>query len=154
MTWITAGGDFDWNPYNLLVSATPRSSDRYRVPLHPLPPRVLQFLERHLRSTMEIELLLLLFRSPETFWSPAAAANVLGADERDILTHFDRFATEGLLDRGKLTDAFRFAPARPEDHETVDALATIYGERADDVLRALKAAGRTLGAMSDERGAH
>lgn len=148
MTCITAGDDFDWNPYNLLVSAAPRSSD-HRLPLHSLPQRVLQFIERHLRSTMEIDLLLLLFRSPETFWSPAAAANVIGADERDILTHFDRFATEGLLDRGKLTDAFRFAPSRAEDYETIDALARVYGERADDVLRAMKAAGRTLGALSD-----
>ena len=124
------------------------SSDKHHA-LSSLPPDIRHFLQRHLRSAAEIDLLLLLFRSPETFWSPVAAANVVGVDERDIRSHFGRFAAEGLLERGKQTDAFRFAPARFQDRETIESLAEIYADRRDDVLRAIPAAISQITAFSD-----
>ena len=124
------------------------SSDKHRAVPY-LPPEVRLFIERHLRSAVEVDLLLLLFRSPETFWSPAAAANVVGADDREIAAHFSRFAAARLLDRGKQTDAFRFAPARSEDRETVEALARLYTERREEVLRTITGSISQIAAFSD-----
>lgn len=73
-------------------------------------------------SAAEIELLQLLSRSPETFWSPSAAANVIGVDEREIAMSFVRFEREGLLERGRQSDAYRFAPERDEDREAIARL--------------------------------
>lgn len=114
-----------------------------------LPRSVRQFIERHLRSSTEIELLLLLFRSPDTFWSPAAAANVIGIDDRDVRAHLGRFAAGGLLDRGKQADAFRFAPAKRADAEAIAALAALYAERREDVLRAVTGSISQITAFSD-----
>lgn len=124
------------------------ASDKH-PPHRPLRRDVRELVERHLRSAAEIDLLLLLFRSPETYWSPSAAANVIGADDRDIRAHFGRFAAAGLLDRGKQTDAFRFAPSKPEDRDAVAALATLYGERREDVLRAITGSLSQITAFSD-----
>jgi predicted ArsR family transcriptional regulator len=97
-----------------------------RQPHHELPNDVRQLVERCLRSAAEIDLLLLLFRSPETFWTPHAAAAVLGCDDDAIRLHLGNLADAGLVDRGKQTDAFRFAPARPQDREAVARLAALY----------------------------
>ena len=97
-----------------------------RHPRQNLPHDVRQLVERCLRSRAEIDLLLLLFRSPETFWTPHAAAAVLGCDEDEVRLHLGRLADAGLVDRGKQTDAFRFAPARPRDREVVARLAALY----------------------------
>lgn len=100
-----------------------------------LPEPVRRLIQVHLRSAAEIELLLLLFRSPETYWSAEAAANVVGADEREIRAHFGSLADEGLLERGRHTDAFRFAPMEAEAHAAVATLAELYAERREDVTR-------------------
>lgn len=123
-------------------------SDKHQTQ-QPLRRDVRELVERHLRSAAEIDLLLLLFRSPETYWSPSAAANVIGADDRDIRAHFGRFAAAGLLDRGKQMDAFRFAPANSKDRDTVEALATLYAERREDVLRAITGSISQITAFSD-----
>lgn len=114
-----------------------------------LPRDVRQFIERHLRSAGEIELLLLLFRSPDTFWSPPAAANVVGIDDREAGVHLGRFTAAGLLEQGKQTDAFRFAPAKLADRQAIEALAALYAGRRDDVLRAVTGSISQITAFSD-----
>ena len=37
-------------------------------PEQTVPPNVRQLIQRHIRSATEIEVLLLLYRGPETFW--------------------------------------------------------------------------------------
>lgn len=115
----------------------------------PVPQEVRELIERHIRSATEIEVLLLLHRSPETFWTPSAAASVIAAGEQDIRAHFGRFEGAGLVERGRQTDAFRFAPATEEDGRAVAALATAYADRRDDVLRVVTGSLSQITAFSD-----
>ena len=114
-----------------------------------VPPQVRQLIERHIRSATEIEVLLLLHRSPETFWTPSAAAAVVGASDLDVRAHFGRFAGAGLIERGRQTDAFRFAPASEEDRAAVAELATAYADNRSDVLRIVIGSLSQITAFSD-----
>jgi hypothetical protein len=118
----------------------------------PLRNDLLALIARHLRSATEIELLLLLHRSPETFWTPAAAASVVNAGEQETRAHFGRFAAAGLIERGRESDAFRFAPSSDERRETVQALAAAYVERRADVLGAALGSLSQITAFSDAFG--
>lgn len=108
----------------------------------PLRNDLLALIARHLRSATEIELLLLLYRSPETFWTPAAAASVVDTGEQETRAHLGRFAAAGLIERGRESDAFRFAPSSAARRDAVQALAAAYVERRADVL------GAALGSLS------
>ncbi|HUP60225.1 MAG TPA: hypothetical protein VNA69_07380 [Thermoanaerobaculia bacterium] len=114
-----------------------------------VPAQVRQLIERHIRSATEIELLLLLHRSPETFWTPSAAATVVGASELDVRAHFGRFEGAGLIERGRQTDAFRFAPASEENRDAVAALAEAYTDNRRDVLRIVIGSLSQITAFSD-----
>ena len=100
-----------------------------------MPPEVRQFIERHIRSATEIEVLLLLHRAPETFWAASAAASVVGASDHDVRAHLGRFEGAGLIERGRQTDAYRFAPKSEEARAAVAALAMAYASHRGDVLR-------------------
>lgn len=110
---------------------------------------VRQLIERHLRSAPEIEVLLLLHRSPETFWTPLAAASVVGVGEQDVRAHFNRFAAAGLVERGRQTDAVRFSPATEEDRGSVAALAVAYSGNRDEILRMVTGSLSQITAFSD-----
>jgi predicted ArsR family transcriptional regulator len=103
----------------------------------------------HARRLVEVELLLLLYRSPETFWSPAAAANFLGADERDTRAHLTRLTAAGLLEASKQSDAFRYAPASPESGAAVAALAEAWSRGREEVLHAFRGSIAQITASSD-----
>lgn len=94
-------------------------------------------------------MLLLLHRSPETFWTPSAAATVVGAGEQDVQAHFNRFEAAGLIERGRHTDAVRFSPATEEDRDSVAVLAAAYNENRDDVLRIVTGSLSQITAFSD-----
>jgi hypothetical protein len=111
------------------------SSDPNAV--RPLPQDLRRFIEQHLRSSIEVELLLLLSRSAETFWSASAAAAVIGADTRDTRAHLTRFMAAGLVERSKQTEAFRFAPATPERRSAVASLSEYWSTSREEVLRAI-----------------
>lgn len=106
-------------------------------------------IERHIRSAAEIEVLLLLHRSPEAFWTPSAAASVVGIGEQDIRAHFGRFEAAGLLERGRQTEAFRFAPVSEEHRATVGELATAYDANRAEVLRIVHGSLSQIAAFAD-----
>lgn len=118
-------------------------------PEQPVPPSVRQLIERHIRSATEIEVLLLLYRAPETFWGASAAASVAGAREQDVRAHFGRFEAAGLIEHGRQTDAYRFAPASDEAGAAVAALATAYSHNPNDVLRIVIGSLGQITAFSD-----
>lgn len=118
-------------------------------PEQTVPPEVRQLIERHIRSATEIEVLLLLYRAPDTFWAASAAANVVGASEGDVRAHLGRFEGAGLIERGRQVDAFRFAPRSEEARAAVAALATAYAENRGDVLRVVIGSLSQITAFSD-----
>jgi hypothetical protein len=121
----------------------------HRNPQRAVSQPVRLLIERHLRSATEIEVLLLLHRSPETFWTPTAAASVVGAGEQEVRAHFNRFEAAGLVERGRHTDAVRFSPAEEEDRGPVAELAEAYQEKRDDVLRIVTGSLSQITAFSD-----
>ena len=116
---------------------------------HTLPPQVRQLIERHLRSAAEIEILLLLYRSPETFWAPSAVATVAHITEQEARAHLSRFESAHLIERAHHADAFRFAPAAADDRCAIEALAAAYAEHRDLVLRAVIGSLSQITAFSD-----
>ncbi len=118
-------------------------------PVQTVSPEVSHLIERHIRSATEIEVLLLLYRAPETFWAASAAAAVVGASEQDVRAHFGRFEGAGLIERGRQTDAFRFAPASEEARVAVAALATAYEDNRNEVLRIVTGALSQITAFSE-----
>lgn len=112
-------------------------------------PNVHQLIERHIRSVTEIEVLLLLYRAPETFWGASAAASVVGARAEDVRAHFGRFEAAGLVERGQQTDAYRFAPASEETRAAVAGLATAYADNRNGVLRIVIGSLAQISAFSD-----
>jgi hypothetical protein len=88
-------------------------------------------------SATELDLLLLLYRSPETFWTAAAACSVLEASEDTVRSSLEKLERAGLIERGKATEAFRYSPALGGDHEAVVELAEAWVHHRNDVLRAI-----------------
>lgn len=118
-------------------------------PEQTVPANVRRLIERHLRSATEIEVLLLLYRAPETFWGAPAAATVVGAREQDVRAHFARFEAARLIERGQQTDAYRFAPESEEARVAVAALATAYADHRNDVVRIVIGSLGQITAFSD-----
>jgi DNA-binding MarR family transcriptional regulator len=57
-----------------------------------------------------INVLLLLRRSPQTFWSAEAIANQLGAEAELVTKTLRDLATRGLVVRARDSDAYRYRP--------------------------------------------
>lgn len=115
----------------------------------PVPANVRQLIERHIRSATELDVLLLLYRAPETYWGPSAAAAVVGAREEVIRAHLGRFEAAGLIQRGRNCNAYRFAPDSEDVRAAVEALATIYSDDRNEVLRILVGSLSQISAFSD-----
>lgn len=106
-----------------------------------LPPAVQALIATSIHSVAALELLLLLHRSPDTFWTAAAAAATLGASEERMSTALQWLQRQGLVEPARETVAFRYAPKREADRGTVDALAAAYEQQRLAVLDAAYASG-------------
>ena len=86
------------------------------------------FIDTHFLTVEELEILLLLRRSPETFWSVDAIAQHLSL-RTDLVGSMARALTaRGLLRAGESGPNFRFAPAS-------SAIAEEMGRVAEDLDR-------------------
>lgn len=107
-----------WDPIHL-----------YHPPhVHELPPDVLHLIDRAIGSLQALELLLLLRRSPETYWAASAVAGTLGGDVRVVRRELAALVNAGLVVSGSQTGAYRFAPRREADRDAVEQLAAAYGD--------------------------
>lgn len=105
-----------------------------------LPAAVRALIARSIHSMAALELLLLLHRSPDTYWTASAAASSLEAPEEAIASALDSLLRQGLLVEARETVAFRYAPRNEDDREAVDALASAYEQHRLPVFDAVYAA--------------
>ncbi len=105
-----------------------------------LPPPVHTLIATSLSSAAALELLLLLHRSPDTYWTATAAAATLGASEERISAALQSLQRNGLLEQARETVAFRYAPRNDEARRAVEALASAYDHQHVAVLDAVYAA--------------
>jgi hypothetical protein len=104
-----------------------------------LTPKAQKLLGDPIDSVESLELLFLLRRSPETFWTADAAAQQIGIAPQISSRKLARLADAKLLVRGRETGAYRFAPVG-EALPSIDELADEYAERRAGVINAIYSA--------------
>jgi hypothetical protein len=102
-----------------------------------LSPEVQQFLTDSIDSVEALELLLLLRRSPDAFWSSDAAAQQLGIRAALSSKKLAQLMGRKLLVRGAETGAYRYAPADDAVRGVVDDLAAAYNEQRIVVINTI-----------------
>jgi hypothetical protein len=102
-----------------------------------LPDPIEQFLSRHIGSVDQLDLLVLLFNSPQTEWSVAAASQVVHCPADKAQTALDRLAQQGLLAivSAAPEPRYRYVPRDDPQHQTVAAMIAFYRERPVTVIR-------------------
>ena len=101
-------------------------------------------------SVETLEILLLLRRSPQTYWAAAAVAEQLGMRPETTRTRLEALRHRGLLAAGADTGAYRFAPSDPKVVNGINELADAYADRRISVINAIYAANlERLRAFSD-----
>jgi hypothetical protein len=104
-----------------------------------LSPEARKLLGDPIDSVESLELLFLLRRSPNTFWTADAAAQQTGIRPQVSSRKLAQLADAKLLVRGRETGAYRFAPAG-EALPSIDELADEYAERRAGVINAIYSA--------------
>ena len=102
-----------------------------------LSPELLAFIERYIDSVEALEILLLLKRSPQTYWAAPAIAEQLGMRPESVSKKLEDLAREGLLRVADGTIAWRYLPANDEADRNVTALAAAYADKRVSVINAV-----------------
>jgi len=115
----------------------------------PFPADVVRFLDSHVESIDQLEILRILGEAPSRGWSVASLVTEVQTSARNIAAHLSALRDRGLLNyEGVGTDlVWRYAPATPELAAITLRVLQIYRERpvsmiklvyarADDPLRA------------------
>ena len=106
-----------------------------------LPVEVRQLIARHLATMEQVDVLLLLARTPEQWRSGEEIRTGLRIDETGVAARtFDELRAARLIE---VDDGdpirYRYAPADPRDRAAVDLLALAYNERPVTLVRAIYA---------------
>ena len=116
-----------------------------------LPLNVQTLIARSIHSSAALELLLLLQRSPDTYWTDTASAAPLGAAKERMSSELRSLQRHGLVEQARETVAFRYAPLTDEDRRSAEALASAYDHQRVAVLDAVyDAATGALEAFAEE----
>lgn len=100
-----------------------------------LSPRLIQFIQQHIQSIRQLEVLLFLYHQSKKEWTPAQVALALCSNEISTSTWMEIFRSQGLLNSPKeAPSSFRYDPARPELAEMVSQLAQEYKIRPLKVI--------------------
>lgn len=99
-----------------------------------------ELIARHFDSVECIEILMLLQRSPQTYWAPPAVAQQLGIAPHVARAKLDILRTSGLIAVGEQTGAFRYAPSNETMKRAADGLADAYTHRRVSVINAIYSA--------------
>ena len=98
---------------------------------------VMDLIGKAVDSIEAAEILLLLRRSPDTFWTGEAVSHRAGISEHLADAKLGALAAAGLLERGAHTASYRYAPADDRLRATCDELAVAYAERRVSVINAI-----------------
>lgn len=110
-----------------------------------VPDDMLVFLRGAVHSAEQLEILLLLHREPERWWSPEQVASLLGATLDSVSLSLRRLVNRQLLVQQRQDPGvFRFAPQDSQAWEATTRLAHLYGQRRVTVLTAI-----AMGPMDD-----
>ena len=102
-----------------------------------------QFIATRIHSVEDVEILTLLSRSPDTFWSADAMGQHLGIKPDVVAARARDLVRRDLLRSGESGPVFRFAPANDELKEQVNALVDAYRDRRVTVINAIYSANLT-----------
>jgi predicted transcriptional regulator len=105
-----------------------------------LTSEVIELITRAIDSVESIEIMMLLRRSPKTFWAAAAVAEQLGMKQEVAAAKLDALQRQDILKRGEVTGAFRYAPAGEELKQRLEELATEYTDRRANVINTIYSA--------------
>ena len=108
--------------------------------MDPLNDEVRQLIARHLDSVESIDILLLLRRSPQTYWGAPAIAEQLGIAPDIARAKIEALRSSGMITVGEQTGAFRYAPPDERTRGAVDELAALYATRRASVINTLYSA--------------
>jgi hypothetical protein len=115
-----------------------------------MTPGVRELITHHFDSIESVEIVLLLRRSPQTFWAAEAVAEHLHVRPELVRAKLEALRKGGILAMGEQTGAFRYAPADERIGATVDELAAVYTDRRMEVINTIYSANlERLRAFSD-----
>jgi hypothetical protein len=96
---------------------------------------VVRFVQRHISSASQLDVLLLLRGAPERSWSAHAVAGEVYSDVGAIAQLLDNLAGQGFLET--TTDGYRYKPRTAALRAGVETLADAYSRRRHRVVRAI-----------------
>lgn len=101
-----------------------------------IPAPIRQFLREHIRSVVQLELLLLLHREPERSWTVTEIAERLYIPGSFAESLLDGLRTQCLASTAE-ANRFRFDPKLPEHSRVIDELARLYKERPHSTIHVI-----------------
>jgi len=91
---------------------------------HELPQDVEAFIRGHIRSVLQLEVLLLLHKVPERWWTPEEVDRELRSAVATTRQVLHDLCNAGLIQvQGEAAVSFRFAPMAEQDRAVVNALS-------------------------------
>jgi DNA-binding MarR family transcriptional regulator len=99
----------------------------------PLPDDVRLFLHQNIDSVEQLEVLLLLWRTPERGWTSEEVATAVYSHPSSVVRRLARLLGQGLL-REREPGCYHYAPHAAELHQTVTRLDHLYRERRVAVI--------------------
>src|SRR5579884_683017 len=97
-------------------------------------------LVRHFDSVESIEIVALLERSSNAFWTPQAISQQLGIPANVVEAKLGALTASEILVRGELTGAYRFAPRSNELCERLLDLLRFYSEQRAIIINTIYSA--------------
>jgi hypothetical protein len=106
-----------------------------------LPAEVRQLITRHLATMEQVDVLLLLARTPDRWRTAEEIRTELRLDEHGVAARtFDELCAASLIEEDKSEPPrYRYAPGNARDRAAVDLLALAYNERPVTLVRAIYA---------------
>ena len=99
----------------------------------PLPEDVRQFLNQYIESVEQLEVLLLLWRTPERGWTSDEVATAVYSHPSSVVRRLAMLLGQGLL-REREPGCFQYAPRTGELHAAVTHVDHMYRERRVAVI--------------------
>ncbi|HEX2449554.1 MAG TPA: hypothetical protein VHJ69_00355 [Gemmatimonadales bacterium] len=102
-----------------------------------LPDDVIRFLNDHIDSVEQLEVLLLLHRAADADWTAEMVAAALYTQPASAARRLEALHTDGLIERAPGREAYRFVVDPAHRDELISAVADTYRERRVAVVTAI-----------------